>query len=225
MLTFDLNCDLGEGSPNDAELMPLITSANIACGAHAGDPQTMLHTLRLAKQSGVRVGAHLAFPDREHFGRRELPRSGEEVFADCVAQIGALQGLARSEGVAVAYVKPHGALYNMACRDAAYARPVVWAARVFALPVMGLPLSVLETETLAAGLNYLKEGFADRRYQPDGSLVPRTQANAMIDNPDEAARQVKWLLTSRGVQSVCVHGDRPGVVPFTQRLTELLLKP
>lgn len=224
MLNFDLNCDLGEGCPHDATLMPLITSANIACGAHAGDPQTMLHSVRLAKQHGVRIGAHVSFPDREHFGRKELTRSNEEIYADCIAQIGALDGMARSEGLTVAYVKPHGALYNMACRDGAYALPVVNAARVFHLPLMGLPNSSLEKRTLAAGLHFLKEGFADRRYQPDGSLVPRTQANAMIDNPDEAARQVKWLLSSRGVQSVCVHGDRPGVVEFTQRLTEMLLK-
>lgn len=223
MLSFDLNCDLGEGCPNDASLMAIITSANIACGVHAGNAQTMWQTLRLAKAHGVRVGAHPSFPDREHFGRRELVRSAEEIFSDCVAQIGALAGLAQAEGMAISYVKPHGALYNMACREVAYARPVVRAAAVFSLPVMGLPDSILEKESRAAGLAYLREGFADRRYQSDGSLVSRSHPNAMVDHPVEAARQVRWLLAERGVQSICLHGDRPEVVAFARHLRELLL--
>src|SRR5207302_1520672 len=124
-MEIDLNCDLGEGCPYDAELMPLITSANIACGFHAGDPATAHAALAAAARHAVQVGAHPGFPDRDHFGRRELARREEEVFDDCVYQIGALAGLARAVGLAVHYVKPHGALYNMACRDEAYARPVV----------------------------------------------------------------------------------------------------
>lgn len=220
MLAFDLNCDLGEGCPNDAAVMPWITSANIACGAHAGDPQTMRHTLALARVHGVQVGAHPGFPDREHFGRRELARGTEETLNDCVYQIGALLGLARVEAVTIAYVKPHGALYNMACRDAALAQPVVHAAAVFGLPVMGLPASALEQAAQAAGLPFLREGFADRRYQPDGSLVPRSRPDAMLDDPAEAAAQIRWLVAERGVHSICVHGDRPGVVEFVRRLKE-----
>src|SRR5207302_1727036 len=138
-MQIDLNCDLGEGCPFDAELMPLITSANIACGFHAGDPATAHAALKLAAQYGVQVGAHPGFADREHFGRRELQRSEEQVFEECVYQIGALAGLARAVELELRYVKPHGALYNMACRDDAYARPVVAAVALFGLKLMGLP--------------------------------------------------------------------------------------
>src|SRR5216684_6545933 len=134
-MEIDLNCDLGEGCPYDAELMPLITSANIACGFHAGDPATAYAALAAAAEHNVQAGAHPGFPDREHFGRRELARSEPQVFHDCVYQIGALSGLARAAGLPLRYVKPHGALYNMACRDDAYARPVVAAAELFGLAV------------------------------------------------------------------------------------------
>src|SRR5437764_12858545 len=137
-MELDLNCDLGEGSPFDAELMPLITSANVACGFHAGDPATALATLRLAAQYGVRVGAHPGYADREHFGRRDLALPAEQLFAECVYQIGALAALAQAAGTALAYIKPHGALYNQACRDDAVARPVVEAALHFGLPLLAL---------------------------------------------------------------------------------------
>src|SRR3954453_2006371 len=143
-MAIDLNCDLGEGCPYDAELMPLITSANIACGIHAGDAATAHAALRQAARHNVQAGPHPGFPDREHFGRRELARSEEQVFEDCVYQIGALAGLAKSVGLPLRYVKPHGALYNMACRDDAYARPVVAATELFGLALMGLPDSRLQ---------------------------------------------------------------------------------
>src|SRR5512143_1085652 len=127
-LELDLNCDLGEGCPQDAALMPLITTANIACGFHAGGPAEARTALALAKQHGVRAGAHPGFPDREQFGRRELVRSEEQVFEDCVYQIGALEGLARAVGISLSHVKAHGALYNMAMRDDRYARPLIAAA-------------------------------------------------------------------------------------------------
>src|SRR5262249_48356240 len=136
-MDIDLNCDLGEGCPCDAELMPLITSANIACGFHAGDAATAHAALHAAARHGVQVGAHPGFPDRENFGRRELERTAEQVFEDCVYQIGALAGLARAAGVTLRYVKPHGALYNMACRDEALARPVVASVELFGLDLMG----------------------------------------------------------------------------------------
>src|SRR5262249_32431811 len=157
-MEIDLNCDLGEGCSHDAELMPLITSANVACGWHAGDAATAHAALRAAARHGVQVGAHPGFPDREGFGRRELPRSEEQIFEDCVHQIGALGGLARAVGLPLRYVKPHGALYNMACRDEARARPVVAAAALFGLAVMGLPGSRLEV--LCAGrCPFVAEGF------------------------------------------------------------------
>src|SRR5579885_2375174 len=192
-MAIDLNCDLGEGCPFDAELMPLITSANVACGFHAGDPATAHATLSAAARHGVQVGAHPGFPDRENFGRRELVRGEEQVFEDCVYQIGALAGLAKAVGLPLRYVKPHGALYNMACRDDAYARPVVAAAELFGLALMGLPDSRLQA--LSAGrVPFVAEGFADRRYRPDGSLVPRTQPDAFVEDPAEAVRQAEWLL-------------------------------
>ncbi len=220
-MEIDLNCDLGEGCAHDAELMPLITSANVACGFHAGDPSIAAATLAAAVKHGVRVGAHPGFPDREHFGRRELEQDEQEVFQDCVSQIGALAGLAGAAGTALRYVKPHGALYNMACRDERYARPVLAAAEEFGLPVMALPGSRLEA--LCAGrVPFIAEGFADRRYRPDGSLVPRGESDAFVHDPEEAVRQAERLLRERGVRTLCVHGDNPQALAFVRRLREAL---
>jgi UPF0271 protein len=221
MNTIDLNCDLGEGCPHDAELMPLITSANIACGFHAGDPLTALATLRLAVRHGSCLGAHPGYADREHFGRRELALSEEQVFADCVYQIGALAALAHSATGTLRYVKPHGALYNQACRDEALARPVVAAAEQFGLAVMGLPGSRLEAVSQGR-CPFLREGFADRRYLPDGSLVPRSRPDAFVEGPDEAVQQVEWLLREKGIASLCVHGDNPQAILFVRKLREAL---
>jgi UPF0271 protein len=217
----DINCDLGEGCTHDAELMALITSANVACGFHAGGPATARAALAAAARHGVQVGAHPSFPDREHFGRRELARGEDEIYEDCVYQIGALAGLARAEGVALRYVKPHGALYNMACRDDAYARPVVAAAALFGLAVMGLPASRLEA-VCAGCCPFVAEGFADRRYLPDGSLVPRSRPDAFVADPAEAVRQAGVLLRERGVRTLCVHGDNPQAVAFVRGLREAL---
>jgi UPF0271 protein len=217
----DLNCDLGEGCPFDAELMPLITSANIACGFHAGDASTAHATLLLAARHGIQVGAHPGFPDREHFGRRELPRSQTQIFEECVYQIGALAGLARAAGISLRYVKPHGALYNLACRDDTYAQPIVEATALFGLELMALPESRLET--LSAGrCPFIREGFADRRYLPDGSLVPRSQPDAFVTDPAEAVRQAEWLPRERGVRTLCVHGDNPQAVGFVRALRQAL---
>jgi UPF0271 protein len=222
-MEIDLNCDLGEGCPYDAELMPLITSANIACGFHAGDAATAHAALRQAVRHNVQAGAHPGFPDREHFGRRELSRSEEQVFEDCAYQIGALAGLARAAGTGLRYVKPHGALYNMACRDEAYARPVVAAAELFRLAVMALPGSRLEA--LCAGrCDFIAEGFADRRYLPDGSLVPRTRPDAFVEDPAEAVRQAERLLRTRGVRTLCVHGDNPRALAFVRELRAALTR-
>jgi UPF0271 protein len=216
-MEIDLNCDLGEGCPFDSELMPLITSANIACGFHAGDPSTAFQTLRAAAQHGVQVGAHPGFPDRDHFGRQELPRAEQQILEDCLYQIGALAGLAKAVGLNLHHVKAHGALYNLACRDDAYARPVVEAAVLFNLPLLGLPDSRLQT--LSAGrCRFIAEGFADRRYQPDGSLVPRSRPDAFVENPKEAVNQVEALMRNRAVRTICVHGDNPHAVDFVRQL-------
>ncbi|HWG47141.1 MAG TPA: 5-oxoprolinase subunit PxpA [Gemmataceae bacterium] len=222
-MEIDLNCDLGEGCPHDAELMPLITSANIACGFHAGDAATAHATLMLAARHGVQVGAHPGFADREHFGRLELPQTEPQIFAECVYQIGALAGLARTVGVSLRYVKPHGALYNMACRDDAYARPIVAAVALFGLELMALPESRLEA--LSAGrCPFVREGFADRRYLPDGSLVPRSRPDAFVMDPAEAVRQAEWLLREKGVRTLCVHGDNPAAVAFVRDLRDALTR-
>jgi UPF0271 protein len=219
-MQIDLNCDLGEGCAFDADLMPLITSANIACGFHAGDPATAAAALRSAARHGVRAGAHPGFPDREHFGRRELVRTEQQIFEDCVWQIGALAGLARAVGQPLSHIKPHGALYNLACRDDSYGRPVVAAAELFGLPLLGLPGSRLEV--LSAGrCPFVAEGFADRRYLPDGSLVPRSRADAFVEAPAEAVHQVIGLI-QRGVRTICVHGDNPQALAFVRELRQAL---
>jgi UPF0271 protein len=220
-MEIDLNCDLGEGCAHDAELMPLITSANIACGFHAGDPATAYAALAAAAQNRVQAGAHPGFPDRERFGRRELAQTEQQVFEDCAYQVGALAGLAKAVGQPLRHLKPHGALYNLACRDEAYARPVVQVAALFGLHLVGLPRSRLQALSKDR-CSFVAEGFADRRYLPDGSLVPRSQPDALIDDPAEAVRQVGWLIRDQGVQTICVHGDNPRAVAFVRELRAAL---
>jgi UPF0271 protein len=215
--TVDLNCDLGEGCAFDAELMPLITSANIACGFHAGDALTSWTALEEAARQGVRAGAHPGFADREHFGRRDLQVPQGQLFAECVYQVGALAGLARAAGIPLTHLKPHGALYNLACRDDHYAVPMVRAAQMFGLALWGLPGSVLEKRS-AGACPFVAEGFADRRYLPDGSLVPRSRPDAFVEDPAEAARQIDRLLADRGVRTICVHGDNPQALAFVRAL-------
>jgi UPF0271 protein len=213
-MQIDLNCDLGEGFPFDAELMPLITSANVSCGAHAGDDASITRALALALVHRVQVGAHPGFADREHFGRRELPIIPEQALGLCMTQITHLVAL----GGRLAYVKAHGALYNMACRDTALAAAI---ARL-GLPVMGLPASALAAECARAGVPFIAEGFADRRYREDGSLVPRSEPGAFVESPREAVEQARRLIETRGVQTLCVHGDNPEAVAFVRALREAL---
>lgn len=221
IVEIDLNCDLGEGCPNDAELMPLIASANIACGFHAGNAAMAFATLQLAERFGVQVGAHPGYADREHFGRRELEQTEQQVFEECVYQIGALAGLARAARTDLKYLKPHGALYNQACRADDYARPIVAAAELFGLMVMGLPDSRLQS-ACAGRCGFVAEGFADRRYLPDGSLVPRSSADAFVEDPEEAIKQAEWLIQTKQVRTLCVHGDNPQALAFVRTLREHL---
>lgn len=199
----DLNCDLGEGVGNDADLLPLITSANVACNAHAGSPEVVLDTLRHAVALGVVVGAHPGHADRAHFGRRELPLDPADVTDLVRGQIDWL----RSLGADIRYVKPHGGLYHQANHQDAYADALIAAAG--GLPIVGLPGSQLASRAGA----FVAEGYADRRYRADGSLVPRSEPDAMILNPAEGVRQVLALL-DRGVRTVCVHGDHPDAIAF-----------
>lgn len=216
----DLNADLGEGSGHDREILELITSASISCGFHAGDPSTILQTLKQAAAAGVVVGAHPGHADREHFGRREQLLSEHEVLLLGRYQVGALLGLTQLCNVALKFLKPHGALYHQACRDIAYARPLATVARSFQLKLVGLPGSIMQT---CAEDIFVAEGFIDRRYQPDGSLVPRTEPNALVHDPHEAVAQAEWLCRERGVQTLCVHGDSPGAIEFTSRVRQHLL--
>jgi UPF0271 protein len=219
----DLNCDLGEGCPRDAELIPLVTSANVACGGHAGDLATALRTIELAQQHGTQVGAHPGFLDREHFGRRELHLPEERIYRETLAQVRALLSMAELAGAPVRYLKPHGALYNLACRDDHYARPVVRAARELNLAVMGLPGSRLEVECKGQ-CPFVAEGFADRRYLPDGSLVPRSRPDAFVESPADAVQQAERLIRQRGIRTLCVHGDNPHALAFVKALRQALIE-
>lgn len=233
MPRIDLNCDLGEGAGHDAELMPLVTSANIACGAHAGDTDTMRATVVLAQKHGVAIGAHPGFADREHFGRRELPLSAAEVHDLVVVQIRALQAFGP-----VRHVKPHGALYNLAARDAATADAIARAV-VGVGPTLGLfapANSELAQAGRAGGLRVAHEVFADRTYQRDGTLTPRSRPDALIHDPELAVAQVLRMLREGTVRAtdgtdipivadtLCVHGDGPDAVAFAQRLRAGLQK-
>jgi UPF0271 protein len=221
--SIDLNCDLGEGAGNDEAVMPFVSSASIACGFHAGDPTTIYRTLVSARLHGVRVGAHPSYPDRENFGRREMKHPPPAILRDCLYQIAGLAALAKAAGAMPAYVKPHGALYNAACRDAATAGPVVEAAEQFELPVMGLPGSMLEKVAAERGhIGFIAEGFADRRYNADGSLVSRDLPGAFVESPTEAAEQAARLIRERGVRSLCVHGDNPQALEFVKALRAAL---
>jgi UPF0271 protein len=218
----DLNCDLGEGAGTDAELLPLITSANVSCGAHAGTPADIAATLLQAAQLGVAVGAHPGHPDREHFGRRENQVSSRDVLEETRRQILALKALADRFGVRLRYVKPHGALYNQACRDDAFADAVVSACALFDLPVIGPPGSRLQ-ERATGRVPFVAEGFADRGYRPDGSLVPRDQPGAFVKDPAAAVEQVRRLIAEHSVRTICVHGDNPEAVAFVKAVRDELV--
>ena len=239
MHRIDLNCDLGEGAGHDTELMSLITSANIACGGHAGDGPTMRATVELALQHGVAIGAHPGFVDREQFGRREIPIAPGEARALVLAQIRALELIVRSCDGQLMHVKPHGALYNMAARDAALAQAVAEAVREVdsRLILFGLAGSQLLAAGRACGLHVASEVFADRTYQPDGSLTPRSRPEALIQDEDDAVAQVLRMVRDGRVRAVdgtdvaiqadtvCVHGDGPHAVAFVRRLARELRQP
>jgi len=230
-MPIDLNADVGEHEDADAahleaSLFATVTSVNIACGAHAGGPDLMRRTLALARETGVAAGAHPGFDDREGFGRAAQALSPLAIENLVAYQLGALAALARAEGLAITHVKPHGALYNQAARDEVVAEAVVTAVRAVdaTLRVYALAGSQLERAAERAGLRPVSEGFIDRGYTRDGSLVPRDQAGALVTNPDEAAARAVLLAREGVVVSVdgvrlavsvgtlCVHGDTPGAV-------------
>ncbi|HUE90253.1 MAG TPA: 5-oxoprolinase subunit PxpA [Vicinamibacterales bacterium] len=229
MTTIDLNADLGESlgpwrMGQDEALMTSITSANVACGFHAGDPSVMRATIRLAKQHGVAVGAHPGFPDLVGFGRREMQLSTAEVEDLVLYQLAAIAGVAGAEGVRLQHVKAHGALYNMAARDAALAGAIARAVAAFdpTLILLGLPNSALLHEGRGAGLRVAAEVFADRSYEADGSLTSRRKPGSVIHDPAHVVeRAVAMITTSQvtatdgsavalGAHTICLHGDTPG---------------
>lgn len=222
-MQIDINADLGEGAGADAALMPLITSANVSCGFHAGDPEGIRATLELAREQGVVVGAHPGFPDRANFGRVEQTLTDRALGSLLHYQLGALAGLARASGVSVRYVKPHGALYHQACREERVARAVAAVAFQHGLAVMGLPGSALASACAALKVPFVGEGFADRRYRPDGSLVPRSDPGAFVDDPEEAVAQVQRLVTRQQIRTICVHGDNPEALAFVNAVRAALI--
>jgi len=231
-LSVDINADLGEGSGHDAELFELISSANIATGFHAGDSDTMHAAISTAKKHDVAVGAHPSFFDRENFGRKELTISNEEVFEAVAYQLGIFQAIASALDVRPNHVKPHGALYNMAVRDAKLADAIARAIKsVDSRLILFAPdKSDLARAGEAHGLQIAREIFADRNYLNDGWLVPRTRPDALLHDPKEAALRVLRMLREGKVRSVeggdvavrgesiCVHGDTPGAVEFAREL-------
>jgi UPF0271 protein len=219
----DLNADLGEGAGFDRELMPLITSANICCGLHAGGPSEIAATLDLALAHGVAIGAHPGYADRANFGRVEQDLSSAQLTELVQSQLASLEVQAREKGGRIAYVKPHGALYNQACRDRRIADCIVVGSEALGVAVVGLPGSQLE-KACGRRLPFIPEGFADRRYRPDGSLTPRTEANAMLHDPEEAVKQVEWLVRERGVRTICIHGDNSEAVAFARAVRAALLE-
>ena len=232
----DFNCDLGEGCGDDAAIIPLLSSANIACGFHAGDARSMHDTVALCRQHGVAIGAHPSLLDREGFGRRELPVTPESAYAITLEQLQALAAIAAAQGARVHHLKPHGALYNIAARDRAIADAIAAATREFDrnLWLVGLSGSALTAAAEAAGLQVAHEAFAERRYEADGRLTPRAQPHAVIDNLDESLQQVRRLLREGAViartgervamrmDTLCLHGDRSDAATFARALRNTL---
>ena len=232
MVKIDLNADLGEGGSADAELMTLVSSVNIACGFHAGDAPTMLTSVRNAVKNGIAIGAHPSFPDRENFGRTAMDLPPETVYAQVLYQIGALEAIVRAENDVLRHVKPHGMLYNQAAKDPALADAIARAVRDCnpALILVGLAGSELIRAGERLGLTTRQEVFADRGYQPDGSLVPRTQPGALITDEERALAQTLEMVRSGHVtaidgtsaavkaDTVCLHGDGEHALQFARRL-------
>ncbi|MEJ8815133.1 5-oxoprolinase subunit PxpA [Variovorax ureilyticus] len=235
-MRIDLNADLGEGCDNDEALLGLVSSANIACGWHAGDARTMRQCVRWAIDKGVAIGAHPSFPDRENFGRSTMHLPPDETVAGMLYQIGALAAIVKAEGGMLAHVKPHGALYNQAVKDPVLADAICEAVRRFdpTLRFFGLAGSGMIAAAQRAGLTPVEEVFADRGYQPDGSLVPRSQPGALIEEEEQSLAQTLSLVRDHRVtaidgsvvpvnaQTVCLHGDGAHALAFARRIRERL---
>jgi UPF0271 protein len=237
----DLNADLGESYGawtlgDDDAMLAVVSSANVACGFHAGDPTTLLRTCRSAANAGVRIGAQVGYQDLAGFGRRFLDVAPADLTADVIYQIGALDGLARVAGSAVTYVKPHGALYNAVVHHRGQAKAVADAVLAYdpTLPVLGLPGSAFLDEAERVGLRTVAEAFADRAYTPQGTLVSRSEPGAVLSDPEAVANRVLTMITDGTVEavdgrtvevraeSICLHGDSPGAVAMANAVRDLL---
>jgi UPF0271 protein len=241
VVAVDLNADLGEGFGvwrlgDDDAMLAIVTSANIACGFHAGDPAGLLRVCRAAAHRGVAIGAQVSYRDLAGFGRRFIDATAEDLTADIIYQIGALQALAHAAGTTVSYVKPHGALYNTIVNHEAQAAAVALAVHSVdpTLPVLGLAGSVFFSEADRVGLRTVPEAFADRAYRPDGQLVARTEPGAVLHDPQQIADRLSAMLGTGTVtasdgstiavhaESVCVHGDSPGAVQIATAVRDRL---
>jgi UPF0271 protein len=237
----DLNSDLGESFGrwtlgDDEAMLALVTSANVACGFHAGDPTTLRRTCAQAAARGVVVGAQVGYRDLAGFGRRFIDIAADDLTNDVLYQLGALDAMCRASGSAVRYVKPHGALYNTVVHHEAQAAGVAEAVQLYdpSLPVMGLPGSVLIARAMEVGLRTVTEAFADRGYAPDGTLVPRSQPGALLHDPQQVADRVTRMVTTGLLEasdgtditvradSICVHGDSPGAVQMAAAVRRAL---
>ena len=232
----DLNVDLAEGCSNDQRLLQLVTSANVACGLHAGDFNEMRKAIRWAKENKVRIGAHPSFPDRENFGRTNMQLPDDELKACLLYQLGAVKALCDAEGVSLSYVKPHGALYNQAAKDEPLAALIALTIKQFdpSLKLMGLSGSLMLKVAQQHGLGIISEVFADRHYLADGSLVPRSRADALVDNDEEAISQVLQMVLQGSVptvdgqdvaiqaDSICLHGDGEHAISFAEKIRKAL---
>lgn len=232
----DINCDMGEGIGNEAALMPYIDSANIACGFHAGDAATMREVILLCLQYNVNIGAHPSFPDRENFGRTSMLLTKPEVYDLIMAQLSGINDIARECGGKLHHVKPHGALYNMAAKNAVLAKTIATAVRDFdaSLVYYGLSGSVMIEEAKKAGLQTAQEVFADRTYQADGSLTPRSQGNALLTDSPAVIKQVSKIIEEKKVNTInggeiflqadtiCIHGDGEHAVELAKAIYKLV---
>lgn len=241
MPTIDINSDLGESfgawsMGDDDAMLDIVTSANVACGFHAGDPAGILRTLKAAAAKNVTIGAHVAYPDKVGFGRRNMDLASDELTADVIYQIGALQGLAKAAGTSVRYVKPHGALYNTIAHDRRQAMAVIEAIRAIdpALVLVALAGSPLIELARSEGLQCVAEAFADRAYTPEGTLVSRREPGAVLHDPVLVAQRMLRLVQSGFIEaidgslvrieadSICVHGDSPAAVEMARELRRVL---
>jgi UPF0271 protein len=232
----DINCDMGEGMENEADLMPYISSANIACGYHAGDTDTMRQVITLCLQHNVHIGAHPSFSDRENFGRTAMQLPGTMLYDLISAQLAILNNIVIACGAKLRHVKPHGALYNMASRDRLVARAIAQAVKDFdsGLTYVGLSGSIMIDEAKQLGLHAVNEVFADRTYQQDGSLTPRAAPNALLGDVDAVKKQVEKFVKDQRVKTVtgeeipiiaetiCIHGDGPYALEFAKAIYKML---